>query len=220
MKKLHTIILWSLTFICLYAILNIGLGILSPIGYSDNYININRVLINLSYSYIAGLIFYLFVSYLPNKIRTEKFKPIIARKINYLYNQINGCVVSFQSASDDDLISNIDLNSLKQIILSKSLYDISYYGIQTGLQMDNFLFLQGSRDKIFNLLDSLLHYKDYMKDETIVQIENIKDAKYFHLIKNYNTSLTMKQLYDSVKYREEIAKELYEVIKAVKIINK
>lgn len=218
MKQIIRIILWILSFLCFYAILNIGLGKLWTIGYSENYEKINNVLINLSYSYIAGLIFYIFVSYLPNKIRIEKFKPIIKRKVDNLYNQINGCVVTFQSATDGDLIHNINLESLTRLIVGNSLYSISYYGNLTGISMDNFLFLNSTRSKVFELLESLLQYRDFMTNETVTIIEDIKDAKYFHLIKRYETTPTMKLMYDHAKYKEEISKELYQVIELVKVL--
>lgn len=66
MNKLINFFLLLVTVICLYTIFSVGLEVIGKIGKSDNYENINNVALNLSYSYIAGLIFYFFISYLPH----------------------------------------------------------------------------------------------------------------------------------------------------------
>ncbi len=220
MGKLIKTIIWLLSLLSIYSILYIGLGILWSIGYSSNYERINTVIINLSYSYFAGLIFYIFVSYLPYLNRKIKFKPIIQDKINNLYNQINACVVSFQSDTDRDLIKDIDYDKLEKLIVSNSMYSKSFYGKQTGIAMDNFLFLNQTRGRIFSLIESILQYKEYLPNETIVKIEKIKDSTYLHLIKNYQTTPLMKAIYDSGKYKKEIAIELFKIIELIKKLKK
>jgi len=216
MGRLIKTIIWLLSLLSIYSILYIGLGILWSVGYSSNYERINTVIINLSYSYFAGLIFYIFVSYLPYLSRKIKFKPIIQDKVNSLYNQINACVVSFQSDTDGDLIKDINYDKLENIIVSNSMYSKSFYGKQTGIAMDNFLFLNQTRGRIFSLIESILQYKEYLPNETIVKIEKIKDSTYLHLIKNYQTTSLMKAIYDSGKYKKEIAIELFKIIELIK----
>ncbi len=49
--------LWIITGVSLYIIFCVGLGWFWTIGESENYEKINQVLLNLSYSYIAGWFF-------------------------------------------------------------------------------------------------------------------------------------------------------------------
>lgn len=219
MERLLKIMLWTLSFLCIYAISNIGLGKLWSLGHADNYIQINNVLINLSYSYIAGLIFYILISYFPNKIRSNKFRPIIQTKIDDLYNQINACVVTFQTKTDGDLIQDITSDNLEKSIVGNSMYTKSHYGELTGLSMDNFLFLSRTRNSVFDIIESLLQYRDFMSSEYVACIENIKDASYFHLIKNYETTAAMRIMYDTNEFKSEISKELYKIIEFVRVLN-
>ena len=80
MKNFIVSFLTLLTILCLYIITYVGLGYGWAIGCSDNWQRINAVALNLSYSYIAGLIFYLFTSTLPYYFRKTKVAKIIKEK--------------------------------------------------------------------------------------------------------------------------------------------
>jgi len=86
MEKVVKCVLLITTLISLYIIFCVGLGWFWTIGFSFDSDKINQILINLSYSYMAGFIFYILVSYLPYRLKTEKLKPVIKLKINDLYN--------------------------------------------------------------------------------------------------------------------------------------
>ena len=60
------------TIISIYIVLYVGLGLIGPLGKSDNYFQINHVLLNLSYSYLAAFLFFLLIEYFPSKILSEK----------------------------------------------------------------------------------------------------------------------------------------------------
>ena len=72
MRKILSYSLIGLTIACIYLICHIGLGWFFPIGTSDNFEKINNVLINLSYSYMAGFTFYLLVEYFPKRVAQKK----------------------------------------------------------------------------------------------------------------------------------------------------
>lgn len=56
-------------------------GIIPPLlGEAENAANKNEVMLNLSYSYLAGLIFYILVTWLPNKVRCCMLQPFINEK--------------------------------------------------------------------------------------------------------------------------------------------
>jgi hypothetical protein len=64
--------LWIITIIVVYIIAYVGLGWFCPLGTSDNFERINNVALNLSYSYMAGLCFFILVEYLPRKVAQRK----------------------------------------------------------------------------------------------------------------------------------------------------
>lgn len=84
MKNIANIILILLTAISTYVIIYVGLGIGWPIGTSDNYERINKVLENLSYSYLAGCLFYLLTTEYSYWNRKQRLKPVMKSKCTRL----------------------------------------------------------------------------------------------------------------------------------------
>lgn len=80
-------ILIGITILCLYVIGCVGLEIFPTLGYSGKANSINSVGLNLSYSFIAGWIFYLLVSYFPYKQRKSKLQKIINGKLKDIHDK-------------------------------------------------------------------------------------------------------------------------------------
>lgn len=71
------------------------LGIIPPIfGEAKNADQINEVLVNLSYSYMAGLVFYLLNDYIPTKIRERKALKLISRKLVDIYMKMDWIIAA------------------------------------------------------------------------------------------------------------------------------
>lgn len=71
-------------------------GILFRMGYfpaifgnSPNYIQINEVIVNLSYSYMAALIFYILNDFIPNYTRKQKALRLIAPRLLNIYMKMD-----------------------------------------------------------------------------------------------------------------------------------
>ena len=67
----------GITILCLYVIGCVGLNIFPTLGFCQKADAINSVGLNLSYSFIAGWIFYLLITYFPYRFFKRKFSPII-----------------------------------------------------------------------------------------------------------------------------------------------
>ena len=76
--------MWVLVLLCCKAILFVGLGIGEPWGTCQNYERVNNVLLNLSYSYVAGCIFYILTVALPHWNKSRKVQVIIKEKSSTL----------------------------------------------------------------------------------------------------------------------------------------
>ena len=154
MEKLVKCILWIITIICIYAILHIGLGWFCAIGVSDNYLKINQVLINLSYSYIAGVIFYLLTVFFPYKYRLQKLKRPINSKIKDIHGKIIDSAKSFfPMTSWDNLVLSED--NLKQQMITVSIHSQTSYSI-AGIKRTIISHLFSQRGDIMNLIKELL----------------------------------------------------------------
>ena len=120
-------LVWSMSIIDLYIIFKFGLGWFCGIGSSENSENINQVLINLSYSYIAGLIFYLLTNSIPRYYTQQKMTPIVNTKIAEIYENIESCIQTFKKNETKNLISSSNPNAITTMIESEDILDTSYY---------------------------------------------------------------------------------------------
>ena len=75
---------WIMAFvalICLYALLQIRMGMFWPVGDVDNPESANIIIENISYSYIAAYVFYLLTAGIPNVTRRYKLESIIQENV-------------------------------------------------------------------------------------------------------------------------------------------
>lgn len=212
MKKIINLILWLLTLSTGYTILTVGLGWFWTIGSFENAKEINQVLLNLSYSYIAGWIFYILVSYFPAKQRKMVLLPAIRLKIEDLRKQINACVQTFATDEDWYLVDVITKEQLSQLITNANMYGDSYYARVVGFQQNHLQFLHATRLNVFELIKQILFYKEYLSAEQLLLLEKIHDSTYFHLTKISENTPTAKVYYNSNRFKNEVIINLYDVI--------
>lgn len=128
MNKFSTFILLIITGLSLYILFCVGLGWFWTIGSSTNYERINQVLLNLSYSYIAGLIFYILIEYIPKNIAAKKAFTIWESQLVNIYLRMSKIVAEIKlianiTKEDKDII----LSDLKDIVKYKPQYKKLYY---------------------------------------------------------------------------------------------
>lgn len=87
-----TVILWAIAIVCVYVIFCAGLHVLPGVASCNNAKDVNNVLLNLSYSYLAGGIFYLFTSTLPRFQKSRRYRSIINEKEKQIYEKLVGCM--------------------------------------------------------------------------------------------------------------------------------
>ena len=201
-----------MTIISVYIILNVGLGWFWAIGSCENANRVNQVLLNLSYSYIAGCIFYLLVTYFPEMQRKKTLRPAIKLKIEDLRKQINACIQTFEKNEDWNLIDNISKEQLTNLIMNANMYDNSYYAKTIGYTQNHLQFLHATRDNVFAIIEQILSYKEYLSAEQLLLIEKIHDSTYFHLTKVYENTPVAMMFYSSDKYKLAMISDLYDII--------
>ncbi len=216
MEKFIKLILIIISLICTYIILAVGLKIVPTIYESSNSENINNVSLNLSYSYIAGVIFYFFVTLFPYLILKNKLKPALDLKLIDLKIQITSFIRSFNSVTDIDL-KDIDLITIQNIIKKHSILDRSYYSPMTGTTMSNLDFLCSTKLNIFNLVESILTYREYLTSNQILELERIRDSKFFHLTKMAGFPL-QDVFYKSDEFNQAFSNTFFEIIESARNI--
>ena len=219
MNKLINFFLSLITIICIYTIFSVGLDLIEKIGISDNYEKINNVALNLSYSYIAGLIFYFFISYLPYIQKKKKLNPAINSKIEYLNDLIKSFIQTFELQEKNINLKTTQNNYIEELIINRSLIDSSYYS-KMGRNMTNLDFINGHKVNIQNLITDIITYKEYISSEQVLNLEQIRDSKFFQLLKIDSNNQHFLIYFNDDVTRKMIAKELNDIIGSVNKLEK
>ena len=118
-KIFNTIIKYPIFFLLnaipIYIISTLGLGYRWTLLYSDNADNINSVLLNLSYSYVAALFFYILHDYIPTKRNEFKsfliIKPQLKEIIRMSEELIGLLLMVYEIKKDRTILTIEDLVS-------------------------------------------------------------------------------------------------------------
>ena len=200
-------ILIIITIICLYAIGYIGLEWFVPIGSADNPERINSVLINLSYSYIAGVIFYLLTTSLPRYVFAHKMrKPLQGKAKTMLGKMDDSAKCAFPMLTWNSL--SITEDSLKNQFSSIPLCTTpSAYAITGTPSISIINHQKTQRNEIRQIAKDILEYKEYLTPKQLELIEKIREAPYFCLLNAFAIPV-----FDQPHNREELAVELYKTL--------
>lgn len=213
MKRTVQVICWAFTFVSIYAICNIELDWFWSIPVKYNPENINRVLLNLSYSYLAGYLFYLLVTEIPYRQRKRRFHKTISHKYDDIRLQIESNIQAFDTIKYYHL-NKITRNELRKIVTKRNLTDNTFYADECGITQSVIDFINRSKEKIEEVAYELLNvYKDYLSEDEIETIENIIHSSYFNLTdfkRNDKLTSKNKDFFNSLK--EDLSDSLYEVI--------
>ncbi len=205
-NRIITGILICFTFISVYIIICVGLRMLPTIGKVNDANAINAVLLNLSYSYVAGAIFYFFVSYLPFVQRQIWMRKYVLKKFKAIDAKLLSCVKCFVSLFNWGTIS-ITEEGIKNIMKDKPVRtsNASYQAL--GIRETILEHLKGQREAIKRIADEIMDYKEYLSDEQLIFIKEIRDSRFFLLLNSFEIPKV-----DTPQNREELASALYELI--------
>ena len=190
MKKLAVdridIILLIVLLLALWAILSIQLKVIPVItvGWQQETIaSWNTVFLNLSYSYIAALIFYGLTTRLPVYRRKKKLMPVIQKRIGEIGREIYNILLEFaretgynhdyrNTTDTDAIMRSKDWMAIMPTVLRFRNIKISYL---------NFLNAEAKaiKDKISDVIQK---YKDEMSEEQLVALETLAHAQFFHQV--------------------------------------
>lgn len=174
-KNALFVLICIITIIAIYIILHVGLGWLCPIGVSNNYIRINDVLLNLSYSYLAASLFFLLVEYFPSKLSSARAFNICKQHIVNLYIYMSEIVAMILLISENSKpIEKISLGDLENIKFYKPSYKNLYY--KTTLYKNGKEAKTKIKEKgVVNLLGDLYSYSKKI-DKTITKISMLPSS--------------------------------------------
>lgn len=211
-NKLILYIILAILFLCaIWAIIAIDLHIIPrvKINMPEQYINgLNRVFINLSYSYLAGWILYAVTVLLPGYHKKVKFRPVIKCKVNDISNILHQACLNF-AVPVGTLNKNpywMDKDNLEKAMIDKNWSNYSILPTDQGKTiLESFSLNLGQLNDYVGTFIS--DYKHILSTEQIIILESIRNNPLFSFL-----SLAGSSKCDlSVYAKEAIVKMFFEI---------
>lgn len=202
---------------------------------SDQATSINEIYKGLSFSFVAAYCFYILTVIIPYEVKKKKYNPFICDKFKIIYEQVDSCIITFKPININEkyIINNITYEELQKLISNKSFYDTSNYSRIKGANYINIQHLYEMRDYLYKLIPQFLEYKDYLSENIVSSIENIRNSEFFMKLNIHNSqvelersiadgsilyqdkngnNLPISKLLDEDGIKEPMIKDLWEII--------
>ena len=139
-----------------------------PFGFAERADEINSIIVNLSYSYLAAVIFYIIVNYLPQIHRHKIMRHMIKSYLIRMKNTMQRC------------IKGINLYSLKQNekFPSKEHFIKQFGEKDLAPPCDYLNILERNRLEINLLMDFLLTVQEFLSDNEVRMLLKLKDSMF------------------------------------------
>lgn len=204
--KHSDIMVGVLAVICLYAILQIKFDIAFWLGSSKNADTINEVLTNLSYSYLAGFIFYLLTVSLPNWKMKAKLRDALIGKLNLIQSNYKSCIDSVLPITET-ITEDFTLEIVKE-----KFRGVSYMApcklSQIGQDCTIARYIKIKHEENLSLAGQLLDYKSWLSSESIAFIEELRNSDISKVITAITLPIATPFL-DKEDTREKLATQVY-----------
>lgn len=203
----------------IYVISSVGVDIIPKfkVGWSEEFVlKLNNVLLNLAYSYIAGLIIYFLISYLPDQIQKRRFQPIVKRDIKRIHLMYLDMINKMNSKKKQDDYKTIpDYNifeELMECISPHEKYPTPIEQITDASYLLTFFYL---RVETIEIMKHIHLFKKQVPDRIILLLEELTNSNLFKMVIMLN-SLRVKLGNQNMK---DCAKDFYDGFEIVKKLN-
>ena len=192
--------LFVLLLFCGWAILAIQLkvtGLQIQMNWSqDKCDNLNQLFINLTYSFLAGYVFYLLTIYFPQRKEKKRIQPVIQQKVLDIRKAISDILLEF--SRDTDIKTDfLEIDNAKTVLMSKNWTDMMPMFQRLYQARISYLAYIGEvGNKIRkDIVDLIQSYQRYMTTEQVCLLEGLSNRQIFALanqFKQMNISLEDK----------------------------
>lgn len=164
----------GLAILCLYAILQIKLGLAFYFGSSEDAESWNQIIEGLSYSYLAGYFFYLLTVRLPYWEMKIKVREALKRKAEKIDSNYQECLISVLPPG-----SQVTFEMKEEIVVA-IFKEFSYLGkcrlSSLGVEATAIEYIKAKHEENQRLATTLLEYKPWLSADAISQIEEIRNS--------------------------------------------
>jgi len=215
--KLSNYLVGLLALVCLYAIFQIKFDFAFWICSSERACDYNEILMTLSYSYLAGYLFFLLTVTLPHLKMRAKVKKALEGKVNQIATNYWACIESVvpfpkgltRNQTKEDVVMMFKEASSLQLCRLSSV----------GVNVSVAEYIKAKHKENKELATELLEYKPWLSSETIAQIEKIRNANLMSVVISM-TNPVLQEALDNEGSRGVLASEVYdmwEVAKGIKV---
>lgn len=163
--------LYLLLLLCVWAIFAIQLKIphlsINVDWTQERCDNLNQLYINLSYSFLAGFVFYLLTIYFPQKRERKRLEPVIKKKVLEIRKDLRNILLEFSRGTD--IQKYMEIENARKVLMSKNWTDI-----------------MPMYQKLYN---ANISYISFISEEGKIMKKKIND-----FIQSYQPYITAKQL--------------------------
>ena len=191
-KWLNWIVL-GICVLCLYAVIQIRLGLFWNIGYAENAGAVNAIIEGLSYSYIAAYLFYILTSFLPTKRRKKMLTPIIRERVQRIGTKnLHSILLEFGRKTG----LNYDYRKTDNTtaILKSKNWDVVVPLIQqyNGISISYFRYTVAQSKAIKDrVADIIIRYKEVLTEDELVALEDFSDMPFFSTVESLSSFSNM-----------------------------
>ena len=208
------LLLGVLAIASIFIIIIVGLDITSlkhTINDKDFADNMNKVLLNISYSYITGYLVYSLSVLLPHYFNKKKIRGVVEQKYETIKGKLKDsirCVYPMTKWNDDIYSSK---ESLLNQFENTSVFQSSSYK-PAGMNLTVIELLKGQGSNIDNIIGQLIEYRDFLSPESMVFLEGIRESAYF----KYLNVFAQIRMLDQPSERRKLGEELFNLYDKVK----
>lgn len=210
MNKVKLMIL-LVVIACMYAILTIKLNLFWHIGVSEKAEGINEIILNLSYSVLAAVIFYIFIDVLPFYAKKKKVRQILLTMIKGLRSDIEKAKNAIYlppftglARTQNEFISDFENKDMMDA------YCLGIYGFKNLKE-----FFDHNKGQIRSTIHGLLGYSEFLTDKEIKTLADINSSKYindYFFIRDFENLANNPDLYDNQK---EVGASIYQIYELI-----
>lgn len=191
-KNIHCVrlALYLILLLCAWAVLVIQLKIscLSiPVNWSqESCNNLNQLYINLTYSFLAGYVFYLLTIYFPQKTEKKRLQPVIIKKTKAIKNELENVLLEFSRGTG--INDYMKIENARKVLMSKNWTDsMPMYQKLYNANISYIAFIgivgEHIQKKVVELIQS---YQRFMTTEQIGLLEELPDLYIFSLAQRFS----------------------------------
>ena len=202
------VLIFVLALLCLYAIIQIKFDFAFWVGSSVYANKINEIITNLSYSYLAGYVFFLLTVTLPHLKMKDKIRKALISKVKTIITNYEACLESVLPLSSKlkDELSKEDAMKMFRAVSYMAPCRLSSIGQDVCVAT----YIKIKHEENLELATQLLEYKPWLSSTSMEQIESIRNSSLSKVI----IALTQKNLtsyLDNEDSRGKIASDVYDL---------